>query len=204
MIGTLISVGAGILGSVMSSRTARKQQEAQQAELDRQKAENAAWYNRRFYEDGTQRADVQRSLTRAQDNLRRNSRAASGQAAVTGASNATVAATKEANNQAYADMVSQAAATAEARKDAVEQGYLEQKRNLAKQQIDADAARANAKIGAINTAVQAVGTAAAGLEEASSNKIAANTEDGSNSEKKKKNWLSSIFARGNETHNSYE
>ena len=204
MIGTLISVGAGILGSVMSSRTARKQQESQQTELDRQKAENAAWYNRRFYEDGTQRADVQRSLTRAQDTLRRNSRAASGQAAVTGASNATVAATKEANNQAYADMVSQAAATAEARKDAVEQGYLEQKRNLSKQQIDADAARANAKIGAINTAVQAVGTAAAGLEEASSNKIAANTEDGSNSEKKKKYWPSSIFARGNETHNSYE
>ena len=191
MIGTLISVGAGILGSVMSSRTARKQQESQQTELDRQKAENAAWYNRRFYEDGTQRADVQRSLTRAQDTLRRNSRAASGQAAVTGASNATVAATKEANNQAYADMVSQAAATAEARKDAVEQGYLEQKRNLSKQQIEADANRANAQIGAINTAVQAVGTAAAGLEEASSNKIAANADK------------ESIWKRGKETHNSY-
>ena len=191
MIGTLISVGAGILGSVMSSRTARKQQESQQTELDRQKAENAAWYNRRFYGDGTQRADVQRSLTRAQDTLRRNSRAASGQAAVTGASNATVAATKEANNQAYADMVSQAAATAEARKDAVEQGYLEQKRNLSKQQIEADANRANAQIGAINTAVQAVGTAAAGLEEASSNKIAANADK------------ESIWKRGKETHNSY-
>ena len=184
MIGTLLSVGAGVLGSVMSSRTANKQQEAQQAQLDREKAENDAWYNRRYYEDGTQRADVQRTMTRAQENLRRNNRAASGQAAVTGASNATVAATKEANNQAYADMMSQAAATADARKDTVERGYIEQRRALAKQQMDADMARANAKINAMNTAVQAVGTAAAGLEEAEGN--------------------NSIWERGKEKHNSYE
>ena len=82
-----MKLGGSIFGGIKARREAKKQQKM----LDAQKAENQAWYNRRYNEDGTQRADAQRLLTNTQDLLRRQTKAAQGANAVTGASTEAVA-----------------------------------------------------------------------------------------------------------------
>ena len=119
IIGGAMKLGGSIFGGIKASREAKKQQKM----LDAQKAENQAWYNRRYNEDGTQRADAQRLLTNTQDLLRRQTMAAQGANAVTGASTEAVAAQKAANNQALASATSTIAAASDARKDNIEQQY---------------------------------------------------------------------------------
>lgn len=163
MVGTVlaaVSAATSIAGSIAKSRAARKAAEANQAEINKERAENEALYNRRYYEDGTQRADVRRVLTEAGERLRRNNMAAAGTNAVMGGTNATAAAAKEANNEAYANAVSQAAAAADARKDAIEDRYVTNKTALRKQQVQLDAARSEAHQNAITEGVQGVVNAA--------------------------------------------
>lgn len=147
-----MKLGGSIIGGINASREAKKQQKM----LDAQKAENQAWYNRRYNEDGTQRADAQRLLTNTQDLLRRQTEAAQGANAVTGASTEAVAAQKAANNQALASATSTIAAASDARKDNIEQQYQTNNNALADKQMQISLQKQNA----ITQAVQGVaGTA---------------------------------------------
>lgn len=147
-----MKLGGSIFGGIKASREAKKQQKM----LDAQKAENQAWYNRRFNEDGTQRADAQRLLTNTQDLLRRQTMAAQGANAVTGASTEAVAAQKAANNQALAEATSTIAAASDARKDNIEQQYQANNNALADKQMQISRQKQNA----ITQAVQGVAGAA--------------------------------------------
>ena len=139
-----MKLGGSIFGGIKASREAKKQQKM----LDAQKAENQAWYNRRYNEDGTQRADAQRLLTNTQDLLRRQTKAAQGANAV--------AAQKAANNQALAEATSTIAAASDARKDNIEQQYQTNNNALADKQMQISRQKQNA----ITQAVQGVaGTA---------------------------------------------
>lgn len=123
MIGSIISgamkLGGAVIGGILSGKESRKQEKL----LKQQKADNEAWYNRRYNEDGTQRADAQRLLTNTQEQLRKQTQAAQGASAVTGASTESVAAQKAANLNALADATSTIAAASDARKDNIEQQY---------------------------------------------------------------------------------
>ena len=152
IIGGAIKLGGSIFGGIKASREAKKQQKM----LDAQKAENQAWYNRRYNEDGTQRADAQRLLTNTQDLLRRQTMAAQGANAVTGASTEAVAAQKAANNQALASATSTIAAASDARKDNIEQQYQTNNNALADKQMQISRQKQNA----ITQAVQGVAGAA--------------------------------------------
>lgn len=152
IIGGAMKLGGSIFGGIKASREAKKQQKM----LDAQKAENQAWYNRRYNEDGTQRADAQRLLTNTQDLLRRQTKAAQGANAVTGASTEAVAAQKAANNQALASATSTIAAASDARKDNIEQQYQTNNNALADKQMQISRQKQNA----ITQAVQGVAGAA--------------------------------------------
>lgn len=152
IIGGAMKLGGSIFGGIKASREAKKQQKM----LDAQKAENQAWYNRRYNEDGTQRADAQRLLTNTQDLLRRQTMAAQGANAVTGASTEAVAAQKAANNQALASATSTIAAASDARKDNIEQQYQTNNNALADKQMQISRQKQNA----IMQAVQGVAGAA--------------------------------------------
>ena len=147
-----MKLGGSIFGGIKASREAKKQQRM----LDAQKAENQAWYNRRYNEDGTQRADAQRLLTNTQDLLRRQTKAAQGANAVTGASTEAVAAQKAANNQALAEATSTIAAASDARKDNIEQQYQAKNNALEDKQMQISRQKQNA----ITQAVQGVAGAA--------------------------------------------
>lgn len=85
--------------------------------IQAQQQANQNWYDRRYNEDATQRADAQRILTQTEESIRNRNRQAAGAQAVMGGTDESVAAAKAANAQALADATSQIAVNADNRKD---------------------------------------------------------------------------------------
>ena len=112
-----------IAGSIFGGISASKAMKKVKGNLENQKRENQAWYDRRYNEDATQRADAQAILSRTEESIRNRNRQAAGAQAVMGGTEESVAATKAANAQAMADATSQIAVAADARKDAIEAQY---------------------------------------------------------------------------------
>ena len=126
LIGGALKVGSSIIGGIKQKKAAKRQQ----SRINELMQENQNWYDRAYNEDETQRADAQRLITMTQDAMRRNNQAEAGMAAVAGGTTESIAAAKAANNQAIADTVSQIAADAAGRKNAIEQQYMATKRGL--------------------------------------------------------------------------
>lgn len=137
IIGGVMSLAGSIAGGVMSARNEREARDARMrgnqaafdaasASLAKREHENRMWYDRRYNEDATQRADAQRLLTEVGERIKRANRAAAGTAAVMGGTEEAAAAAREQNNQALADTASQIAADAADRKDKVEDIYRRQ------------------------------------------------------------------------------
>lgn len=177
----LIGAAGSILGNVLQRNAQKRAYQRQQDSLRRDAADNEAWYNRRYYEDATQRADTQRALAQARETFRSSNRAAMGRNAVMGGTNAQAAAAKEANNEAYADMVSQAAAAAESRKDNVEDAYLKEKQTLNGAQRTLDNTNDQANAEAIGNMATQVGQLAASAVQHTPEKPKPNTSGDINS-----------------------
>ena len=147
----------GAAGSIFGGLSASKAMKNVKANIERQQRENQDWYDRRYNEDATQRADAQRILTMTEQSIKKRNKAAAGTAAVMGGTDESVAAEKAANAQAMADATSHIAANADARKDAIENQYMSRKADLNNQLNQAEQQKAQA----ISQAVQGV-TGAAG------------------------------------------
>jgi len=152
ILGSAIGGALGIGGSIFGGISASKAMKKMKKNLENQQSENESWYNRRYNEDATQRADAQRILTMTNENIRQRNQAAAGAQAVMGGTEESVAATKAANNQALADAASQIAVNGERRKDQIEQQYLQTKSDLNQKLRDIEAGKA----AAISQAVQGV------------------------------------------------
>lgn len=127
--------------------------------LQAQKQANQDWYDRRYNEDATQRADAQRILTKTEESIKERNRQAAGTQAVMGGTEESVAAAKAANNQALAEATSQIAVNADARKDQIEQAYREKDAQLQDSLNNIEQQKAQA----ISSAVQGVTQAGAGI-----------------------------------------
>lgn len=160
IIGGALQVGGAIFGGVKAAKEAKKQA----AILSQQKADNQAWYNKRYNEDATQRADSQRAIQMARDAMQQRYQQATASAAVTGATDESVAAQKAAANQTLANITSNIAAQGDAQKAAIEQQYMNTNTNLANQQIGVSQNKANNIINAVGGASNALGTAGAGVD----------------------------------------
>lgn len=130
----IIGAGMNAVGTIAGGIMQRNAMKKVQDSIKEQQQENQNWYDRRYNEDATQRADAQRLLTMTEKSIKDRNRQAASTAAVMGGTDESVAAAKAANNQALADAASQIAASADARKDAIEQQYLATKSDLAGQQ----------------------------------------------------------------------
>lgn len=159
MLGSLIGGALAIGSALYGGKKASEAMNNVKSSIEGQKAENQAWYDRRYNEDPLMRTSAQRVLANTQKMLRESNRAAAGRAAVAGGTEESVAAEKERNNEALADAASRIAAQSEARKDAVEQQYMATKQGLTGQLNNLEAARANA----IAQATGAAGSAAANM-----------------------------------------
>lgn len=143
MLGALIGAGLSLASSIAGGISNRKAAKKQAEMLKKQKADNQAWYDRRYNEDPTKRADTIRLLTLMQEQIRDRNRAAKGRQAVMGGTEDSTTAVKEANNKALADTTSQIVAANDSRKDNIEQQYQQNKRNIENSQMQMTADRAN-------------------------------------------------------------
>lgn len=156
MIGALIGAGLGLASSIAGGIANRKVRKKQEQMIAQQQRENQAWYDRKYNEDPTKRADTVRLLTQMQEQIKNRNKAAKGRQAVMGGTEDSTTAVKEANNKTLADTTSQIVAANDARKDNIEQQYMNRKNQLQTQQMGIEAEKAadtaNAVAGVAGTA----------------------------------------------------
>lgn len=162
MLGTLIGAGLGLASSIAGGIANRKARKKQEQMIAQQQKENQAWYDRKYNEDPTKRADTVRLLTQMQEQIKNRNKAAKGRQAVMGGTEDSTTAVKEANNKTLADTTSQIVAANESRKDNIEQQYMARKSQLQGQQMGLEAEKAadtaNAVAGVAGTAANIAAT----------------------------------------------
>lgn len=129
LIGSAIGAAGSIAGGIISSNAMKKVQK----NIKAQQKKNQDWYDQRYNEDATQRADAQRLLTQTQEMIRQQNQQSAGSAAVMGGTDESVAQAKAANNKAISDTMSNINAQADARKDTIEQTYQQNEANYQNQ-----------------------------------------------------------------------
>lgn len=156
MLGALIGAGLGLASSIAGGVANRKARRKQEQMIAQQQRENQAWYDRTYNADPTKRADTVRLLTQMQEQIKNRNKAAKGRQAVMGGTEDSTTAVKEANNKTLADITSQIVAANDARKDNIEQQYMNRKNQLQNQQMGIEAEKAadtaNAVAGVAGTA----------------------------------------------------
>lgn len=159
LIGSIVGGGLSAAGAIFGGISASKAMKKAKRNVEAQRKKNQDWYDQRYNEDATQRADAQRILTQTEESIKQRNRAAAGSAAVMGGTDESVAAAKAVNNEALADATAQIAANADARKDSIEATYL-QNDNAYVEQLNAIE---QGKAQAISQAVQGVANAGASI-----------------------------------------
>lgn len=139
LVGTAIGAAGSIFGGISASKAIKKMKR----NIEAQRKKNQDWYDQRYNEDATQRADAQRVLKQTQEMLKRQTDAAAGGAAVGGGTDESVAQAKAQANEVLGNVMSNINAAAEQRKDEIEQTYqandnafLEQLNNLEQKKAD--------------------------------------------------------------------
>ena len=159
LIGSIAGGALGAAGSIFGGISASKAMRRVKKNLQAQKQANQNWYDRRYNEDATQRADAQRILTQTEESIRNRNRQAAGAQAVMGGTDESTAAAKAANAQALADATSQIAVNAENRKDQIEQTYQQRDSQINEALNNLEINKAQA----ISQAVQGVASVASKL-----------------------------------------
>mgnify|MGYP002520597939 CR=1 FL=1 len=157
MISAALGLATSVMGGIMANKAARKQQKLMR-EAQQQKINS---FNRRYNENGLQRASAQAALNRVQDEIARRAQQAQGAQAVMGGSEASVASTKEANAQALANTASNILANEDARKDALQKQMDSDTDKYNQQQAQLQAQKTQALASAVSQAGSAIG---AGVE----------------------------------------
>lgn len=155
LIGAAVGAAGSIFGGISASRGMKKMKR----NVEAQRKKNQDWYDRRYNEDATQRADAQRILTMTEESIKNRNKQAAGAQAVMGGTDESVEAAKAANNEALASATSQIAANADARKDAIEQQYMQKDDQYVQQLNQIEQGKAQA----VSQAIQAVTSAASSV-----------------------------------------
>lgn len=159
-IGSVIGAGMNAAASIYGGIQNAKAYKDVINSIKQQQQDNQDWFDRRYNEDSTQRADAQALLTATEESIRNRNRQAAGAAAVMGGTDESVAAAKAANNQALVDATSKIAAAADQRKDAIENQYMSTKSNLSSQINDMTLKKAQSTADAVKEVADAAGSLA--------------------------------------------
>ena len=135
-IGSLIGIGAGILGNIFGGIGSANQRKKAQTQLNNQIKENENIFNRDYYQDILNRSDVQNLLRNTRNRIADANKIASNTAVVTGATPESVAAQKKNYAKAYSDLVSNIASQSSLLKQQAQNRYLANKNILLGQQAD--------------------------------------------------------------------
>ena len=163
MIGAAIGAGLSAVGAIAGGISRSKAIEKERELLAKKEAEERDWYNRRYNEDATARADAQRAITMTEEAIKKRNRAAQGAAAVMGGSQDAAIAVQQANAAAMADTASAIAAAGEQRKDAIEAQHRAKQDTFDAARMELERGRANAVAAATQGVMSAGANIASGL-----------------------------------------
>ena len=159
LLGGAIGAGLGAVGSIFGGIAASKAMKNVKNNINAQRSANRDWYDRRYNEDATQRADAVAAVNRVEQGIRERNRQAAGTQAVMGGTEESTAATKAANNQAVAEATAAIAVNGERRKDAIETQFQAKDEALQSQLNDLE----RQKAGNVAQAIQGVAQAGANI-----------------------------------------
>ena len=161
IIGAAGALGSAIYGAVKSSKANNQAR----ALIDQQRKDNRRWYETKMNQDYTQRADVQRAITKQRELLDEQLKRANAASRVSGASDESAALAKEAANKSVAEATADIAAAGANYKDNVEQQYRSQDAALNQQQAASFQSQAQQTAAAAGQAVNAgLGLVGTGLQ----------------------------------------
>ena len=155
MIGTLIGLGTGLLGNIIGGIQSSNAMEQYKKQLEAERRSNLDWYNRRYNEDYTQTAEAQHMLNKASELAKQQMAAALGRQAVMGGTEESVAAQRAQANDLVSDTMGNIAAQGTARKDKIEEQYLNRKDKINEQFKNLYTTQANNSASAGSAAMQA-------------------------------------------------
>lgn len=155
LIGAAVGAAGSIFGGISASKAIKKQKRMIQQRMK----ENQDWYDRRYNEDATQKADAQAILTQTEESIKNRNKQAAGAQAVMGGTDESVVAAKAANNKARTDAVSNINAQAVQQKQSIENKYLDTKSELNGKLQELEGQKAQA----VSQAIQGVSGAASAM-----------------------------------------
>lgn len=155
IIGGVGSAVAGIVGGNATRKAANRNAKL----LQEAENEAKAWYDKEYNANFLDRSDARAAIAKTRELLNERYRAAEGAAAVTGATEESIARQKAAANETLADVTSSIAERADAYKDAVRANYEAQQDAFLQQKIGVN----NQKAQATAQAAQGVANAAQSL-----------------------------------------
>lgn len=120
-----ISMLGGLISSNIAASQASKAANAARAEYNSKKAFLGDVFNRQYYQDITQRTDVQNMLRLMNENQERQAKRDEALSAITGGAAETALAAQDSRNKSYADALAEIASNASQLKDT----YLQQYQN---------------------------------------------------------------------------
>jgi len=121
-----MQVASSVYGGVSGIKAARDKDRM----LASQKRANKRWYERRYNEDSTQRADAQGVLTKLNEAAKTRSEASNGRSAVMGSSTEGKAVVGQQNANMISNTTSNIASNSSARKDRLDERYKATERGI--------------------------------------------------------------------------
>lgn len=156
MIG-LIGAGIGAIGSVYGAIKAGKARKEMGRMLDKQEADNEAWYRANVYGDFTQRADSQAIINNMRKTLAERAKRDVARNAVMGATAEVQANARSAGNDALAKTYSNLASMGQRYRDGVTSAYLARKDSINAQRSGMQRERAVAGDMLLHNGIMAIG-----------------------------------------------
>lgn len=153
IIGGVGSAVAGIVGGNATKKAAQRNERLIQEMEDR----NKAWYDQEYNSNYLERADAQAAIRQTRDLLNDRYKKAEGAAAVSGATEESLARQKAAANEVVADTLSNIAAQGEAYKEGVRANYEAKQDAITEQRMGVNNQKAQATAQAASGLASAVG-----------------------------------------------
>lgn len=158
-IGAVAGIGSAIAGGIASKKAAKKNRKI----IGGMRKDSQDWYDKEYHADFTQRSDAQSALNKAREMLNQRYGYAQGAAAVSGATDESVAMQKAGANETMADITGGIAERADAYKEQVRNNYENQQNSLNQAEINVNSGQAAGVAQAAGGLAQAGGMLAGGI-----------------------------------------
>jgi hypothetical protein len=126
IVGAAVALGSAIYGGVKSAKARKEQQKL----IEQQRLKNEEWYNKNYYSDYMQTAEVQSALNQLREQIKLNNRQTTGAMAMRGGTDEARLASQAAGNRTYADAIRGIAGQATAYKRGIDSQNQQNQQNM--------------------------------------------------------------------------